>query len=134
MQPEIGKFCVLCCFLLEKFGGYEKAAYLCKNVFKQTMIMRLLDYSNIESTPVWNEVKNWSDDEKSALITLLYTTMNKVNPYVVPESEEVDAFVNEIPREVLAASVEMALKDHESGNAISHSDFMNRIKEERGWK
>lgn len=27
-------------------------------------------------------------------------------------------------REVLAASVEMALKDHESGNAISHSDFM----------
>ena len=96
--------------------------------------MRLLDYSNIESTSVWKEVKNWSDDEKSALITLLYTTMNKVNPYVVPESEEVDAFVNEIPREVLAASVEMALKDHESGNAISHSDFMNRIKEERGWK
>lgn len=96
--------------------------------------MRLLDYSNIESTPVWNEVKNWSDDEKSALITLLYTTMNKVNPYVVPESEEVDAFVNEIPREVLAASVEMALKDHESGNVISHSSFMNRIKEERGWK
>ena len=41
--------------------------------------MRLLDYSNIESTPVWNEVKNWSDDEKNAL-------------------------------------------------------FMNRIKEERGWK
>ena len=50
------------------------------------MIMRLIDYSNIESTPVWNEVKNWSDDEKSALITLLYTTMNKVNPYVVSES------------------------------------------------
>ena len=74
------------------------------------MIMRLIDYSNIESTPVWNEVKNWSDDEKSAL------------------------FVNVIPRELLAASVEMALKDHENGNTISHSDFMNRIKEERGWK
>lgn len=37
-------------------------------------------------------------------------------------------------REVLAASVEMALKDHENGNTISHSDFMNRIKDERGWK
>lgn len=37
-------------------------------------------------------------------------------------------------REVLAASVEMALMDHENGNTISHSDFMNRIKEERGWK
>ena len=96
--------------------------------------MRLIDYSNIESTPVWNEVKNWSDDEKSALITLLYTTMNKVNPYVVSESEEVDAFVNEIPREVLAASVEMALKDHENGNTIFHSELMSRIKAERGWK
>ena len=74
------------------------------------MNMRQLDYSNIESTPVWNEVKNWSDDEKSAL------------------------FVNEIPHEVLAASVEMALKDHENGNAISHADFMNRIKEDREWK
>ena len=37
-------------------------------------------------------------------------------------------------REVLAASVELALKDHENGNTISHSDFMNRIKEERGWQ
>ena len=37
-------------------------------------------------------------------------------------------------RDVLATSVEMALKDHENGNTISHSYFMNRIKEERGWK
>ncbi len=37
-------------------------------------------------------------------------------------------------REVLAASVEMALMDHENGNTISHSDFMNRIKNEREWK
>ena len=28
---------------------------------------------------------------------------------------EIDAFVNEIPREALAASVEMVLKDHENG-------------------
>ena len=90
--------------------------------------MKLSDYSNITSTPVWNEVKNWSDDDKNELITLLYTTMDKVNPYVVPESDEIEAFVNEIPREALAASVEMALKDHENGNTISH------IKAERGWK
>lgn len=36
--------------------------------------------------------------------------MDKVNPYVVPESDEIEAFVNEIPREALAASVEMALR------------------------
>ena len=102
--------------------------------FKIEMIMKLSDYSNITSTPVWNEVKNWSDDDKNELITLLYTTMDKVNPYVVPESDEIDAFVNEIPREALAASVEMALKDHEKGNTISHSELMSRIKAERGWK
>ena len=32
---------------------------------------------------------------------------------------EIDAFVNEIPREALAASVEMALKDHENGIPFS---------------
>nr|WP_295400697.1 hypothetical protein [uncultured Prevotella sp.] len=47
---------------------------------------------------------------------------------------EIDAFVNEIPREALAASVEMALKDHENGNTVSHSELMSRIKAERGWK
>lgn len=121
-------------FSSRKIWWLRKSSVSLQKCFLTVMIMRLIDYSNIESTPVWNEVKNWSDDEKNALITLLYTTMDKVNPYVVPESDEVDAFVNEIPREVLAASVEMALKDHENGNTISHSDFMNRIKEERGWK
>ena len=47
---------------------------------------------------------------------------------------ELGAFVNEIPREALAASVEMALKDHENGNTVSHSELMSRIKAERGWK
>ena len=47
---------------------------------------------------------------------------------------EIYAFVNEIPREALAASVEMALKDYENGNTISHSELMSRIKAERGWK
>lgn len=102
--------------------------------FKIELFMKISNYSNITSTPVWNEVKNWSDDDKNELITLLYTTMDKVNPYVVPESDEIDAFVNEIPREALAASVEMALKDYENGNTISHSELMSRIKAERGWK
>lgn len=47
---------------------------------------------------------------------------------------EIEAFVNEIPREALAASVEMALKDLENGNTISHSELMSRIKAKRVWK
>ena len=38
-------------------------------------IMRTFNYNEIQNTPIWNEVKNWSDDRKNALITLLYSTM-----------------------------------------------------------
>ena len=64
--------------------NYQIITVFLQKGFKIEMIMKLSDYSNITSTPVWNEVKNWSDDDKNELITLLYTTMDKVNPYVVP--------------------------------------------------
>lgn len=61
--------------------------------------MRTFNYSEIQNTPVWNEVKNWSEDRKNALITLLYSTMNGINPYEAPE-EKVQAFVNDMPHEI----------------------------------
>ena len=63
-------------------------------------IMRTFNYNEIQNTPIWNEVKNWSDDRKNALITLLYSTMKGINPYEVPE-DKVQAFVNDMPHEVL---------------------------------
>ena len=41
---------------------------------------------------------------------------------------------DELPREALAACVEMALKDHAEGNCIPHASLLARIKEQRGWK
>ena len=69
--------------------------------------------NNIQTTPVWSEVKKWSANEEDTLIS---------------------SFAEEMPREALAACVEIALKDHAEGRTISHSDLMEQIKEKRGWK
>ena len=67
--------------------------------------MRTFNYSEIQNTPVWNEVKNWSEDRKNALITLLYSTMNGINPYEAPEektyeSEEIRyVYSNTVPHQ-----------------------------------
>ena len=72
-------------------------------------IMRTFNYNEIQNTPIWNEVKNWSDDRKNALITLLYSTMKGINPYEVPE-DKVQAFVNDMPHEVLEMASESPLR------------------------
>ena len=96
-------------------------------------IMRTFNYNEIQNTPIWNEVKNWSDDRKNALIKLLYSTMKGINPYEVPE-EKVQAFVNDMPHEVLEMASEYAIKESRSGRGLSHSQAMEKIKEQRGWK
>ena len=96
-------------------------------------IMRTFNYNEIQNTPIWNEVKNWSDDRKNALITLLYSTMKGINPYEVPE-DKVQAFVNDMPHEVLEMASEYAIKESRSGRGLSHSQAMEKIKEQRGWK
>lgn len=96
-------------------------------------IMRTFNYNEIQNTPIWNEVKNWSDDRKNALITLLYSTMKGINPYEVPE-DKVRAFVNDMPHEVLEMASEYAIKESRSGRGLSHSQAMEKIKEQRGWK
>ena len=91
------------------------------------------NYNEIQNTPIWNEVKNWSDDRKNALITLLYSTMKGINPYEVPE-DKVQAFVNDMPHEVLEMASEYAIKESRSGRGLSHSQAMEKIKEQRGWR
>ncbi len=94
--------------------------------------MRQVTLNNVQCTPVWNEVKNWSNDQKHALITLLYTTMDDIHTNDEVVDEEMHA--NKLSSETLSACVEMALKDHELGRTIPHSALMERIKVQRGWK
>lgn len=57
--------------------------------------------------------------------------MSNNNRYHLPDAEMVE---DALPREVLSACVEMALKDHQAGHCVSHDTLMSRIKEQRGWK
>lgn len=96
------------------------------------MTMSTATQSRITDTSVWREVKNWSDDDKNALITLLYTSMN-IDAYQLPEEEDEAAFVNDIPRDALRGCVEMALKDHEAGRTIPQSEIKDYVKKQLGW-
>ncbi len=94
--------------------------------------MRTFNYSEIQNTPVWNEVKNWSEDRKNALITLLYSTMNGIKPYEAPE-EKAQAFVHDMPHEILEMASEYAIRQSRSGRGTSHTQAIEKIKEQRGW-
>lgn len=96
--------------------------------------MRLSNYNNIEQTPVWNEVKDWSDENKKALITLLYMTMEKTLEDGRNGQDEVETFANEIPHEVLVMASEYAIKESRAGHGIPHAQAMEMLKERRGWK
>lgn len=95
--------------------------------------MSTATYTKITDTPVWKEVKNWSDEEKNELITLLYTSMD-IHPYELPEENDEAAFVYEIPRDALAGCIKMALEDHKAGRTIPHDKLMEQIKKQRGWE
>lgn len=96
--------------------------------------MRLTNYTNIEQTPVWNEVKDWSDEKKNALITLLYMTMGKPLENEQDEHEKLETFVGSMPKDVLAMASEYAIKEYRAGRCVPHAQAMKMIKERRGWK
>ena len=41
---------------------------------------------------------------------------------------------NEMPHEVLEMASEYAIKESRSGRGLSHSQAMEKIKEQRGWR
>lgn len=96
--------------------------------------MRLANYTNIEQSPVWNEVKNWSDENKKALVTLLCMTMGKKLENGQEVNYEVETFANDFPKEVLAMASEYSIKEFRAGRSVPHAKAMDMIKERRGWK
>ena len=89
--------------------------------------MRTFNYSEIQNTPVWNEVKNWSEDRKNALITLLYSTMNGINPYEAPE-EKAQALKDSIYGPVTPEVPGSILRFHPDVTIIADEAAMSLIK------
>ena len=54
-------------------------------------------------------------------------------PTQAPE-EKVQAFVNDMPHEILEMASEYAIRQSRSGRGTSHTQAIEKIKEQRGWK
>lgn len=75
--------------------------------------------------PYWNEIKNWSREDRSNLAELIEVSL---------EEEDSHQLTNAIPTEYLEMASEYAIRESRAGRSISHEKAMNWIKEKRGWK
>ncbi len=71
--------------------------------------MRQASINNIQGTPVWNEVKNWNEEEGEVL-------------------------TSQISKDLLRQVGEYALAESRAGRCVPHSRAMEMIKERMGWK
>lgn len=78
--------------------------------------------------PYWNEVKVLSSEEKYLLITMLESSLSE--EYI----EENEKAIHGIPRDVMIAAAEYALKESRAGRCMPNSDVKSYIYQKRGWK
>lgn len=78
--------------------------------------------------PYWNEVKVLSSEEKYALITMLESSLSE--EYI----EENAKAIHGIPRDVMIAAAEYALKESRAGHCMPNSEVKSFIFQKRGWK
>lgn len=90
--------------------------------------------TRIQETPVWNEVKSWSIDDKRSLITLLYDTMVEEKQDCDAMESVEEAFANQLSKDLLSRLGEYALQESRAGKCIPHAQAMEMIKERMGWK
>ena len=87
----------------------------------------------IQNTPVWNEVKSWNLEDKQALISLLYSSMEDSSSPNKNE-QETENCASLISKDLLLQVGEYALEESRAGRCIPHAQAMNMIKQRMGWK
>lgn len=80
--------------------------------------------------PYWNEIKNWSREDRSNLAELLEVSLEEE----APTNEDMDKFLNGLDTDLMKKAAEYAHKQYLEGKCIPHSEVMSRIMEEMGWK
>ena len=79
--------------------------------------------------PIWNEVKNWSREDRANLYELLEVSLNeKQTP-----NDEVENVLNQIDENLMKQCFELAHQDYLAGRCKTHEQVMAELKEKRGW-
>lgn len=83
--------------------------------------------SQDRSIPYWDEIKKLSIEDKYSLIAKIESSLGDVDM-----SESTNS-IHGIPREVMIAAAEHALKENRAGRCILNSQVESYIKAKRGW-
>lgn len=90
--------------------------------------MLISHVSQDRTIPQWDEIRNLSIEDKYSLIAKIESSLGDVDM-----SESTNS-IHGIPREVMIAAAEYALKENRAGRCIPNSQVESFIKAKRGWK
>ena len=84
--------------------------------------------SQDRTIPYWDEIKKLSIEDKYSLIAKIESSLGDV------DMSESTNLIHGIPREVMIAAAEHALKENRAGRCILNSQVESYIKAKREWK
>lgn len=79
--------------------------------------------------PYWDEIKKWSREDRSNLAELIEASLNEED-----SDEMMEAFVGQLDDKAMRAAAEFAYQERKAGKCIPHSQVLDMVKEELGWK
>lgn len=79
--------------------------------------------------PYWNEIKNLSWEDRSNLAELIEVSLNEDD-----SDENSRTFAEQLDDTAMKAAAEFAFKEGKAGKCIPHSQVLDMVKEELGWK
>ena len=80
--------------------------------------------------PYWNEIKNWSREDRSNLVELIELSLQEDND----DDKKMKSFIDNLDETAMKAAADFAYKESLSQKTIPHSEILNVVKEELGWK
>lgn len=76
--------------------------------------------------PYWNEIKNWSREERSNLAELIQISLND-------EEAENDDLINQLSPKLMKGLAEYAVKEHRAGRCLTQEQVEKSVMEAMGW-
>ena len=75
--------------------------------------------------PYWNEIKNWSREDRSNLAELLELSLND-------ENANLTDFANQLSPELMQGLAEYAIKEHRAGRCLTTKQVEENVMEAMG--
>ncbi len=78
--------------------------------------------------PYWDEIKNWSREDRSNLYELLGVSLKE------DENKSNDTLVNKLSPKLMKGLAEYAMEEYREGHCLTQQQVEKEILEEMGWR